>query len=71
MENKKMWVIRFQLYGKTYSERKESLRQLAIELSHSEISDLSYSEECDIQFYLLENAKRYGLIKEFEENGIL
>lgn len=63
-------VIRFQLHGKTYSERKKALKQLAIELLNSEIADLSYSEECDIFDYLFENAKRYGLIKEFEAKGI-
>lgn len=64
-------VIRFQLHGNTYSERKESLRDLAIECSNSEIADLSYSEECDIYWYFLENGKRYGLLKEFMENAII
>ena len=64
-------VIRFQLHGSTYSERKESLRDLAIECSNSEIADLSYSEECDIYWYFLENGKRYGLLKEFRENAII
>ena len=58
--------------GKTYKEKKESFRQLAIDyqLNFSQYS-WCYSELLTIQTYFETNAKRYGLIKEFKENCII
>lgn len=56
-----------------YQERKEQARQRAILYQHEIMTEehISYNEiaeYCD-KFYKL--AKRYGLIKEFRENGII
>ena len=55
-----------------YEERKEAARQEAIEWQYS-FNDTSYSYE-DLAYYtrhFRKLGKRYGLIKEFEENGII
>ena len=64
-------LLGFRLHGKTYQERKEFLRNLAIEWQHnfSQYS-WSYGELAEIQDYFYENGKRYGLLKEFKENAI-
>ena len=57
--------------GNSYKERKESARNNAIEWStHSGDFDLSYSECQEIYDYFRKIGKRYGLLREFTENGI-
>lgn len=57
---------------KTYKERKEEAREQAIiwQLETSE-KCLSYEELAEAGEYFAKLAKRYGLIKEFKENGII
>lgn len=64
-------ILDFKIGGKTYQERKSNLEQLAKDwqLYFSSLS-WSYGELYEIQNYLYENAKRYGLVKEFKENAI-
>lgn len=60
--------------GKTYAERQDCLRNIAIDWQYEffrNCHDLSYSELAYWNVYFYENGKRYGLIREFEENGIL
>lgn len=63
--------ILFKISGKTYQERKESLRNLAIEYQTSDTSGLSWGELATIENFFEINAKRYGLVKEFKENCII
>lgn len=63
-------LIDFKLHGKTYSERKECLRNIAIDFQTEEEGGISYGELADVQHYFRRNGKRYGLLKEFMENGI-
>ena len=57
---------------KTYQERKEAARQLAIEWQHDfENHNYYYSELVEWQFIFTKLGKRYGLLKEFRENGII
>lgn len=58
------------LKGKTYKERKECLRNKAVEYSNNQYGGLSYFELSCIQEYFSRYAKRYGLLSEFHENGI-
>jgi hypothetical protein len=61
----------FKVSGKTYTERKENLRDLAIEYSNNVGETcLSYGELAEIGCFFEKNGKRYGLLKEFKENGI-
>lgn len=56
----------------TYQEKKADVREKAINFQQvfSEC-DFSYSEIIEYQNYFLKQGKRYGLLKEFRENGII
>jgi hypothetical protein len=56
----------------TYQEKKADVREKAINFQQvfSEC-DFSYSEIIEYQDYFLKQGKRYGLLKEFRENGII
>lgn len=64
-------MILFKIKGKNYTERKASLEDLAIEYSNNTGETcLSYGELMEIGNFSEKNGKRYGLLKEFRENGI-
>jgi hypothetical protein len=64
-------MLDFKISGKTYKERQASLRDLAIEWqTRFAWYGWSYGELSEMQSYFYENAKRYGLLKEFKENAI-
>lgn len=56
----------------TYQEKKADVREKAIDFQQvfSECN-FSYSEIIEYQNYFLKQGKRYGLLKEFRENGII
>lgn len=56
-----------------YRERKERARQEAIEwqLSLSDFGNYSYLELSNWYEHFYQLGKRYGLLKEFRENGII
>ena len=60
------------LPGKTYAEKKNNLRDKAIEYSTntSEIYPISWGEAAEIQDYFETYGRRYGLLREFKENAI-
>ena len=67
-------IIPFQIGGKTYRERQESLRNLAIDFQYADDGAdicLSYSEMAEICDYFRRNGRRYGLLREFEVEGII
>lgn len=59
--------------GKTYIEKKRKFHDLAVEFSNyrSELYPLTYSENQVIAEFFERYAKRYGLVRELKENGIL
>lgn len=65
------WTIEFKIKGSSYAERKEYLRNIAVDYSliESELN-LYWSELATIQDFFRTNGKRYGLLKEFSENAI-
>lgn len=66
-------IVPFHISGKTYRERQSSLRNLAIDFQYaSEGADigLSWREMADIGDYFRRMGRRYGLLREFEENAI-
>ena len=64
--------IPLKVTGKTYAERKDDLQNKAIEWSYAgSVSNWSYGELATIQGFFETQGKRYGLIKEFKENGII
>ena len=57
------------ILGKNYAEKKEYVRDLAIE--YQMMPDLSYGEILYFQNMFEELGRRYGLIREFRENAII
>lgn len=56
---------------KTYQERKEEIRNEAIEWQYDFSNhNYSYYELMEFGEYFYKLGKRYGLLKEFHENGI-
>jgi hypothetical protein len=55
-----------------YKDKKEEARQKAIEIQYEMgNNNYSYGELAEIEDYLYRLGKRYGLLKEFKENGLL
>lgn len=65
------FVVLGKLTGKTYAEKKEEVRQKAIDLQAIDEGGLSYGEYAMIAEYFETYGKRYGLLREFKENGIV
>lgn len=56
----------------TYQEKKEKARQTAIQWQYEfSKSSIDWSGLAAIQNYFEKLGQRYGLIKEFKENGII
>ena len=64
------FVILGKLTGTTYNEKKEEVRSKAIDLQRIDEGGLSYGEYAMIAEYFETYGKRYGLLREFRENGI-
>lgn len=58
------------LSGKTYTEKQECLRTKAIEYSNNLESGLDLYELNQIAEYFERYGRRYGLLREFQENCI-
>ena len=57
---------------KTYAERKEEARQKAIDWQYDfENHNYSWGELVEFSAYFEKLGKRYGLLEEFMENGII
>lgn len=55
-----------------YQEQKEKVRNTAIEWQNvAAVQNLSYADIVEIADYFRPLAKRYGLLREFKENGII
>ena len=56
----------------SYNIKKEQARTKAINWQHKQINkNMSWQEILNYQEYFYKLAKKYGLIKEFKENGII
>ena len=64
-------IVDFKVSGRTYKERKESARQLAIDYQHMECGGMYMSEYAEVGDYFRKIGKRYGLSVEFEEEGVI
>lgn len=65
-------ILDLKIKGNTYRERQASLEDIAIDWSNNFSQyGWSYGELAEISAWFYENAKRYGLIKVFEENAII
>lgn len=64
--------VPLEVKGRTYEERKDDLQDKAIAWSYAgSVANWSYSELAEIQGFFEEQGRRYGLIREFRENGII
>ena len=64
-------MLDFKIKGKNYTEKKASLEDLAKEWQGQFASyNWSYGELAEIGNFFERNGKRYGLLREFKENGI-
>lgn len=66
-----VFVTDFKVTGKTYAERKENARNIAIDVQAFSWLGLYWSECADIGDALETMGKKYGLIREFRENGVI
>ena len=64
-------VIPLQLHGSTYAQRRESLRDIAIDIQTADNGGLSYGEVATLTDWFTRNARRYGLVTEFRDNCII
>lgn len=71
-ENNILLYIPLTVSGNTYLDRKNDLREKAIEYQNSwyDFCGFSYGEIGDIQAFFENNGRRYGLLTEFRENAI-
>jgi len=64
--------VDFTIRGKNYEERKSSLAEIARNYQNAFYNcNLFYSEIAILDEYFERNGKKYGLLKEFRENGIV
>lgn len=63
-------IIPFETHGKRYADRRESVRETAVEWSNCEAWPLSWGEVQIIADWFYRMGKRYGLLIEFQENGL-
>ena len=65
-------ILPLKISGKTYAEKKESARQLAIDYQWlTDCGGLSWGELAAISSYFETIGARYGLITEYRENAII
>lgn len=70
-DTKEVALITFRVSGKTYQERKEDVRQKAIDFQMHNFPGLFWGEIMWITDWFEEQARRYGLLEEFRENAII
>ena len=64
-------IVDFKVSGRTYEEKKESARQLAIDFQHMECGGMYMSEYAEVTDFFRKIGKRYGLSAEFEREGVI
>ena len=64
-------MIPLKIGGRTYKERQNRLRELAIDIQLADDGGLSWSEAAALGAFFEEQGKRYGLLSEFRENAII
>ena len=65
-----LFITDFRVKGADYEERKEFVRNMAIEYSNNQACGLSWSEVAIVSDMFYKLGKQYGLLKEFKENCI-
>ena len=63
-------IQRLEIKDRNYQERRENLRNIAIDIRSADNGGMSYSEYAFLADFFDRNAKKYGLLTEFRENCI-
>lgn len=63
-------IVRFIVSGENYQTRKECVRNLALDWQAADQGGISWGELFEVQDFFRRNGKKYGLLREFQENGI-
>lgn len=66
-----VFVTDFKVTGKTYAERKENARNIAIDVQTFSWPGLYWSECADIENELYRIGKNNGLLNEFRREGVI
>lgn len=66
-----IYTMGFKITGKTYQEKKAALEEIAKDFQMHDTGGLYYSDYMIIGDFFEKNARRYGLITDFKENGII
>ena len=71
--NELVSIVDFKVTGKTYAERQNSLRDVAIDFQSKEVGNfcMYMSEWALVSEWFTKMGKRYGLLREFRENAII
>lgn len=70
-DTKIVCLIDFTVHGKDYQSRKASVESIGIDWSNSvDASGLFYSDIAILSDWFYRNGKRYGLLRDFTENGL-
>ena len=64
-------IVDFKAKGTTYAQKKDSVRQVAVEFQHSECGGMYMSEYAHVSKWFRIMGKRYGLSEEFENEGVI
>lgn len=70
VDNEILTIIPFEVKGRTYRERQEHARDLAIRFQSEQRPGLSWGEIAAITDFFYTVGRRYGLLREFRENCI-
>ena len=63
-------IIPFTVHGSNYAERRENVRETAIDFQAADCGGLYMSDYGLICDWFTKMGKRYGLLREFRENAI-
>lgn len=66
-----VFVTDFKVSGKTYQERKENAKNIAMDVQNFFWPGLCWSEYAEIGNELYEIGKKYGLLNEFRREGLI
>lgn len=69
--NMNYFILPLVASGKSYQEKKAAITEQALLFSIGVKDEFLLNDYCIIHDYFLKNGKRYGLISEFTENGII
>ena len=66
-----IYTMGFKITGKTYQEKKAAFEEICKDFQAHDVGGLYYSDYAMLGDYFERNARRYGLVTELKENGII